>query len=160
MQTPKVLSCWTLVQKLCLCIFCLESSKVYYAGPSKKVQETGYWSATLSGRSQATAGEQPTVIKAYVGVSIAPVDNRTKEHPTSMCCTCTVLWHAMLCCVMLCLDEPPCPILPSPSLPCPALHCPALPSPGLLCLELLANQHVAYIRLLIRLETDFQDCSD
>ncbi|KAL3152250.1 hypothetical protein ABBQ32_001329 [Trebouxia sp. C0010 RCD-2024] len=35
-------------------------------GPSKKVQEAGFWSATVSARSQAAAGEQPVLVKAHI----------------------------------------------------------------------------------------------
>lgn len=41
------------------------------AGPSKKVQEAGFWSATVSARSQAAAGEQPVLVKAHIAVSIS-----------------------------------------------------------------------------------------
>ncbi|DBB16225.1 TPA: hypothetical protein ACH3X3_014551 [Trebouxia sp. C0006] len=36
------------------------------SGPSKKVQEKGFWSATVSARSLAPAGQQPTIVKAYI----------------------------------------------------------------------------------------------
>ncbi|DBA76546.1 TPA: hypothetical protein ACH3X2_008602 [Trebouxia sp. C0005] len=36
------------------------------SGPSKEVQERGFWSATVSARSLAPAGQQPTIVKAYI----------------------------------------------------------------------------------------------
>lgn len=47
------------------------------AGPPKKVQEAGFWSATISAQSQAAAGEQPMLVKAYVAVSTCMPANST-----------------------------------------------------------------------------------
>ena len=55
-------------------------------GPSKEVQESGFWSATVSARSLTPAGQQPTIVKAYIAVS---------QHLVLLTFTC-----AVLCCAV------------------------------------------------------------
>ena len=72
-------------------------------GPSKEVQEKGFWSATVSARSLAPAGQQPTIVKAYIAVSqhlVLPAF--TYDFSAVLCCA--VMCCAVLCCAVACPD--------------------------------------------------------
>ncbi len=94
-------------------------------GPSKKVQEKGFWSATVSARSLAPAGQQPTIVKAYIAVSqhlVLP----SFLAMTSVCCAvlcCAVLCCAVLCCAVLCCAVLCCAVLCCAVLCCAVLCC-------------------------------------